>query len=96
MPVGAAVADLPAHTAWEGTRRDGLCSTFLFHVFELLPYKSQFAKKHDKIMVDPTESAQLHYAKVISSVNHVHSQNIKAGLYSSVNLLRVYIYFCQK
>lgn len=96
MPVGAAVADLPAHNGWEGTRRDGLRSTFLFHVFELLPCKSQFAKKHDKILVDPTESARLHCAKLISAVNHVHSQNTKAGLYSSVNLLRVYIYFSQK
>lgn len=68
-----------------GTRRDGLFSTFLFHVFELLPCKSQFAKKHDKIMVGPAESAQLCYAKLISAVNHVRSQNTKTGLYSPAN-----------
>lgn len=78
------------HTLDGGTRRDGLLSTFLFHVFELLPCKSQFAKKHDKIMVGPAESAQLCYAKLIPAVNHVHSPNTKAGL------CKLIIYFCQK
>lgn len=75
------------YTLDEGTRRDGLLSTFLFHVFELLPCKSQFAKKHDKIMVGPAESAQLCCAKLIPAVNHVHSPNTKAGLHSSANSL---------
>lgn len=75
------------HTLDGGTRRDGLFSTFLFHVFELLPCKSQFAKKHDKIMVGPAESAQLRHAKLIPAVNHVQSPNTKAGLYSSANSL---------
>lgn len=69
-----------ASTHWMGgTRKDGLLSTFPFHVFELLPCKSQFAKKHDKIMVGPAESARLCYAKLIPAVNHVHSPNTKAG-----------------
>lgn len=84
------------HTLDGGTRRDGLFSTFLSHVFELLPCKSQFAKKRDKITVAPAESAQLCYAKLISAVNHVHSQNTKAGLYSSANWFILYIFFCQK
>lgn len=57
LPVGAAVADLPAYTGLGDTKR-WVFSTFLLHVFELLPCKSQFAKKHDKIMVGPAESAQ--------------------------------------
>lgn len=84
------------HTLDGGTRRGGLFSTFLFHVFELLPCKSQFAKKHDKIMVGPAESAQLCCAKLISAVNHVRSQNTKAGLCNSANCFILYIYFCQK
>lgn len=57
LPAGAAAADLPAHPGWGDTKRRAFC-TFLFHVFELLPCKSQFAKKHDKIMVGPAGSAQ--------------------------------------
>ena len=79
-----------------GIRRGGLFSAFLFHFFELLACKSQFAEKHDKIIVGPAESAQLCYAKLISAVNHVHSQNTKAGLYSCASWFILYIYFCQK
>lgn len=38
-------------------------------------------------MVGPAESAQLCYAKLIPAVNHVHSPNTKAGLYSSAHSL---------
>lgn len=74
------------------TRRDGLFSTFLFHVFQLLPCKSQFGKKHDKIMVGPAESAQLCRA-MISAVNRVHSQHTKARLHSSASSFIAYISF---
>lgn len=69
-----------ASAHWMGGQEGMGCSAhFPFMFFELLPCKSQFAKKHDKIMVGPAESAQLRHAKLIPAVNHVHSPNTKAG-----------------